>query len=196
MLFTHIPSHCESTPSIISMYQYDKYTKNSHTHKVFFCGYTQQPELWVIQLWIRIHRLCLCDSSNLKPIDLWHSWHIALVLWMKILFIHKWLCPASMNYHSYLSMIAHMSRLTFSNAPTVPFSTACISAGWSSTKIACMQPWKDRWEGGKSVWRKYPETSQRKNKDTDKKLEGEIWEKKPRNKRIKMYGTCTRVIIN
>lgn len=65
------------------------------------------------------------------------------------------------NEHSYLSMIAHMSRLTFSKAPIVPFSTACKSAGWSSTKIACMQPWKERWEGGNSVWRKYPKTSKR-----------------------------------
>lgn len=69
---------------------------------------------------------------------------------------------ACRNYSSYLSMIAHMSRLTFSNAPIVPFSTSCKSAGWSSTKIACMQPWKERWEGGNSVWRKYPETSERK----------------------------------
>lgn len=51
---------------------------------------------------------------------------------------------ASRNHHSYLSMIAHMSRLTFSKAPVVPFSTASKSAGWSSTKMACMQPWKER----------------------------------------------------
>ena len=61
----------------------------------------------------------------------------------------------------YLSMIAHMSRLTFSKAPTVPFSTACISAGWSSTRIACMHPWNERWEGGNNVCRKYPETNTR-----------------------------------
>lgn len=67
------------------------------------------------------------------------------------------------NCYSYLSIIAHMSRLIFSKAPTVPFSTACKSAAWSSTKIACMQPWKVRWEGGNSVWRKYPKTRKRKN---------------------------------
>lgn len=65
------------------------------------------------------------------------------------------------NYRSYLSIIAHMSRLTFSKAPRMPFSTACKSAGWSSTRIVCMQPWKERWEGGNSVWRKYPETNTR-----------------------------------
>ena len=76
------------------------------------------------------------------------------------------------NDHSYLSMIAHMSRLTFSKAPTVPFSTACKSAGWSSTRIACMQPWRECREGGNSVWRKYPETKVR---------------HKPENKRQRYY---------
>lgn len=107
------------------------------------------------------------DSSNLKPFDLWHLCHIVLVLqtWLSVyfyLFMNNYLdVHACRNYHSYLSMIAHMSRLTFSKAPIVPFSTACKSAGWSSTKIACMQPWKERWEGGNSVWRKYPEANKR-----------------------------------
>lgn len=63
---------------------------------------------------------------------------------------------------TYRSMMAHISRLTFSKAPTVPLSTACKSAGWSSTRIACMQPWKERWDGGNNVWRKYPETREEK----------------------------------
>lgn len=69
---------------------------------------------------------------------------------------------ACKNDHSYLSMIAHMSKLTFSKAPIVPLSTACKSASWSSTRIACMQPWKERWEGGNNVWRKYPENQEKK----------------------------------
>ena len=84
------------------------------------------------------------------------------------IFISEWLCGCGVHAgsnHSHLSMIAHMSRLTFSKAPTVPFSTACKSAGWSSTKIACMQPWKERWEGGNSVWRKYPESNKRRKKN-------------------------------
>lgn len=63
-------------------------------------------------------------------------------------------CVNASCCQSYLSMMAHRSRLTFSNAPVVPFSTAWRSAGWSSTKIACMQPWKERREGGNGVWRK------------------------------------------
>lgn len=78
--------------------------------------------------------------------------------------VYEWKCKNAFicvfwSYYSYLSMIAHRSRLTFSKAPIVPFSTSCKSAGWSSTKIACMQPWKDRWEGGNNVWRKYPENN-------------------------------------
>lgn len=83
--------------------------------------------------------------------------------WFMIAFLYVsgvevWTCS---SYQFYLSIIAHMSRLTFSKAPTMPFSTACKSAGWSSTRIACMHPWNERWEGGNGVSRKYPATKRR-----------------------------------
>ena len=51
--------------------------------------------------------------------------------------------------------------------------------------------------GWEQCLEKIPWNQPRINKDTDKKLEREIWEKKTsEKKRIKMYGTGTRVIIN
>lgn len=44
----------------------------------------------------------------------------------------------------YLSIMAHISRLTFSKLPIWPCSTALRSARWSSMWIICMQPWKER----------------------------------------------------
>lgn len=155
--YTTIPPH--------QLYPFISMT-STHT---YCCAvtHTRHPGPWVIHLRIRIHRLCLYDCSNLKSFDLWHLWHIVLVLciWLNVYFhfwMIVWMWRARRSNHSHLSMIAHMSRLTFSKAPVVPFSTACKSAGWSSTKIACMQPWKERWEGGNSVWRKYPESNKKK----------------------------------
>lgn len=104
----------------------------------------RQVDVCAISLWIEIQRLHMALLSSIWFFLFKTSWFISIIAFV--------VCPCLT--HSYLSMIAHMSRLTFSKAPTVPFSTACRSAGWSSTKTACMQPWNERWVGGNSVCRK------------------------------------------
>lgn len=60
------------------------------------------------------------------------------------------------SFTLYLSIMAHISKLTFSKVPMRPCSTALRSARWSSMWIICMQPWKERWSDPMLVCRKYP----------------------------------------
>lgn len=158
VLFTHSPYTVNPPHQLYQFISMTSAQKNSHTQK-HSCAVTHTTT--------RV----LSHTSLDKTLFIW-LFHFKTIWFMTLMTncfsalhmteclhsIYEWLCGCACilwrNDHSYLSMIAHMSKLTFSKAPMVPFSTACKSAGWSSTKIACMQPWKERWEGGKSVWRK------------------------------------------
>lgn len=81
--FTHTPLRCESTTSIISIYQSDKLTKQA-THK-----HIQLPEPWVIHLWIRIQRLYITVLFTLWLFQFKTSWFMTLIVFVLCIWLEQ-----------------------------------------------------------------------------------------------------------
>lgn len=68
---------------------------------------------------------------------------------------------------AYLSMMAHMSMLTFAKLPGLLWATSYKFTSWSSTWMSCMHPWNEGW---RTEW-----------------LELFIWFRKPVREEVECY---------